>query len=163
MQSRGFNRLHVDMAPKILNRTNKDGSNLGSQDCPLFLPKEYEVVLVSRTYYDPLFGFSGAPTVLLRHYLRDSMIAAFESRRSNLPAPGDHGPPLSVALSASNKLSATSVELVSTMSYCDAFRKAIEKLSSTTANEVDCVKSAIVAGSDGGDFSDLATSLNLCM
>lgn len=171
IQSRGFEDADVDALPKIPDRSSNEGFNLGSRDFPLFLTKRYEnVIFVSRTSYDPLFGFSGAPTVILRHYMQDGMLEAFESRRSNFPNPGAECPPLAIALSTSEQLSAASVELVATSSGIsgiylgnirDAFLKGIEKLTSTTVNEVDSVKSAIVAGSNERDFSSLTASLNL--
>jgi hypothetical protein len=170
VQSRGFEG--VDFAsPKMADPFSAEGFNIGSDDSPFFLPKRYEnVIFVSRISYDPLFGFSGAPTMILRHYMEEQMLLAFESRRSNLPNPGVDCPPLGVALSASEKLSATSLELVTNSSgisgiysgnICDAFLKAKEKLASTTINEVDQAKSAIIAGSEESDFSSLTSSLNL--
>jgi hypothetical protein len=170
IQSRGFEG--VDFAlPKIVDRFSAEGFNMGSDDSPFFVAKRYEnVIFVSRISYDPLFGFSGAPTMILRHYMEEQMLLAFESRRSNLPNPGVDCPPLAVALSASEKLSAASLELVTSSSgisgiysgnICDAFRKAKEKLASTTINEVDQAKSAIIAGSEESDFSSLTSSLNL--
>ncbi|MGC1931854.1 MAG: hypothetical protein WA667_23030 [Candidatus Nitrosopolaris sp.] len=171
IQSSGFEGVDVDALPKILHRSSNEGFNVGSRDCPLFLAKRYEnVIFVSRTSYDPLFGFNGTPTAILRHYMQDRMLAAFESRHSNLPSPGADCPPLAVALSTSENLSAASVEVVASSSgisgiywgnICDAFRKAIDKLTSNTILKVDYAKSAIVAGSNERDFSSLTTSLNL--
>jgi nickel-dependent lactate racemase len=151
--------------------TDFPGNSIGSDDSPFFLPKRYEnVIFISRISYDPLFGFSSAPTMILRHYMEEQMLLAFESRHSNLPNPGVDCPPLTVALSASEKLSAASLELVTSSSeisgiywgnVCDAFHKAKEELTSTTTYQVDQANSAIVAGSNGLDFSSLTTSLNL--
>ena len=170
IQSRGFEG--VDFAlPKIVDRFSPEGFNMGSDDSPFFLAKRYEnVIFVSRISYDPLFGFSGAPTLILRNYMEEQMLLAFESRHSNLPNPGVDCPPLAVALSASEKLSAASLELVTSSSgisgiysgnICDAFRKAKEKFAATTTNEVDQAKSVIIAGSEESDFSSLTSSLNL--
>lgn len=171
IQSRGFEGVHVNAVRKLPIMESNEGFNVGSQDCPLFLGRQYEnVIFVSRTSYDPLFGFSGTPTILLRYYMQDRMLAAFESRRSNLPTPGVDCPPMAVALSASEKLSAASVELVASNSgisgiycgnICDGFRNAIRKLTSATTVEVDYAKSAIVGGSNETDFSNLTASLNL--
>jgi hypothetical protein len=171
IQSKGFEGVDFDALPKILDRFSAGGFNMGSDDFPFFLAKRYEnVIFVSRISYDPLFGFSGAPTMILRHYMEEQMLLAFESRRSNFPNPGVDCPPLAVALSASEKLSAASLELVTSSSgisgiysgnVCDAFRKAKEKLASTTINDVDQAKSAIIAGTEESDFSTLTSSLNL--
>ncbi|MGA9149458.1 MAG: hypothetical protein WBZ36_02680 [Candidatus Nitrosopolaris sp.] len=96
----------------MADRFSKEDVNIGSHDFPFFLVKRYEnVIFISRISYDPLFGFSGAPTMILRQYMEEQMLLAFESRRSNFPSPGVDCPPLAVALSASEKLSAASLEL----------------------------------------------------
>ena len=78
----------------------------------------------------------------LRNYMEEQMLLAFESRHSILLNPRVDCPPL-VSLSASEKLSAASLELVTSSSgilgiysgnVCDAFRKAKEKFAGTTIN-----------------------------
>jgi len=50
---------------------------MGSDDSSFFLAKRYEnVIFVSRISYDPLLGFSGAPTMILRHYMEEQMLLA---------------------------------------------------------------------------------------
>jgi hypothetical protein len=171
IHSRGIEGVHVNAIQKLPNTESHEGFNVGTHDCPLFLGRRYEsVIFVSRTSYDPLFGFSGTPTILLRYYMHDRMLAAFESRQSNIPNPGVDCPPLAVAFSASEKLSAASVELVANNSgisgiycgnICDGFRNAIQKLTSFTTVDVDYARSAIVCGSNETDFSNLTASLNL--
>jgi hypothetical protein len=53
------------------------------------------VIFVSRISYDPLLGFSGAPTMIQRNYTEEQMLLAFESR--HLPNPGVDCPPFAVA------------------------------------------------------------------
>ena len=102
IQSKGFEDVNISGLRKIPYKESNEGFNVGSQECPLFLARPYEnVIFVSRTSYDPLFGFSGTPTILLRNYMKERMLAAFESRQSNLPSPGIDCPPLAVALSIS--------------------------------------------------------------
>ncbi len=171
IHTRGFEGVNVNTLQKKTYQESNEGFNVGSHDCPLFLARPYEnVIFVSRTTYDPLFGFSGTPTILLRNYMQERMLAAFESRQSDLPSPGIDCPPLAVALSTSEQLSASSIELVARDSGIsgiyggnirDAFRKAIEMLTSNTIVEVDYAKSAIVGGSNEPDFSNLTASLNL--
>jgi hypothetical protein len=171
IRSKGFEGVNISTLRKIPNKESKEGINVGSQECPLFLPKPCEnVIFVSRTSYDPLFGFGGTPTILLRNYMKERMLAAFESRQSNLPNPGIDCPPLAVALSSSDHLSASCIEVVARDSGIsgiywgnirEAFRKAILMLTSLTTVEVDYAKSAIVGGSNEPDFSNLTASLNL--
>lgn len=132
--------------------------------------KFQSTVMISSVAYDPLFGFAGAPTALLRSLLADSMAEAFRARKNNRPAPGVQGGPLRVATSAAAGISATSVELVAgsggiagvhTGSVNEAFEKAISQLQSISAVETDPVKCAIISASgEAGTHSTLAGSLN---
>ena len=134
------------------------------------MSKFQSTVIVSRVAYDPLFGFAGAPTALLRNLLADSMAEAFKARKNNRPAPGVHGGPLKVAASAAGGITATSVELVAssegvagvhTGTINEAFEKAASQLQSISTVETDPVKCAIIsASSDAGMHSTLAGSLN---
>ena len=76
IQSRGFEG--VDFAlPKIVDGFRGEGINMRSDDFSFFLDKRYEnVIFVSRISYDPLLGFSGAPTMILRHYMEEQMLLA---------------------------------------------------------------------------------------
>jgi hypothetical protein len=132
--------------------------------------KFQSTVAISTVAYDPLFGFAGAPTALLRNLLPDSMAEAFRAKKNNRPAPGLQGGPLKVASSAAAGIAATSVELVAssngiagvhTGSINEAFEKAISQLQSISAVETDPVKCAIISASDeAGAHSTLAGSLN---
>jgi len=119
---------------------------MGSDDSPFFLAKRYEnVIFVSRISYDPLLGFSGAPTMILRHYMEEQMLLAR----------------IDVAISLKLVTTILGISGIYSGNACDAFRKAKEKLTSTTINEVDESKSVIIAGSEESDFSSLTSSLNL--
>jgi hypothetical protein len=132
--------------------------------------KFQSTVIVSTVGYDPLFGFAGAPTLLLRDLLPDSMAEAFRSRKNNKPAPGVRGGPLKAAVSAAAGIPATSVELVAsgggisgvhTGGIGGAFEKAISQLQSISTVETDPVKCAIISASgEAGTHSTLAGSLN---
>jgi hypothetical protein len=132
--------------------------------------KFQSTVIISSVAYDPLFGFAGAPTALLRSMLADSMAEAFRARKNNRPAPGMQGGPLKVATSAAAGIPATSVELVASSggiagvhsgSINEAFGKAISQLQSSSAVETDPVKCAIISASgEAGTHSTLAGSLN---
>ncbi len=134
------------------------------------ISKFQSTVIVSSVAYDPLFGFAGAPTALLRNLLADRMAEAFKARQGNIPAPGVEGGPLKVATSAAEGIPATSVELVAnsagiagihTGSISEAFSKAITQLKSISVIETDPVKCAIIsASSEAGTHSTLAGSLN---
>ena len=127
-------------------------------------------VIVSSVAYDPLFGFAGIPTVLLRTLISDQMAEAFKARRENLPAPGVEGRPLEVAMSAIENIQATAIELVANSSGIagihvgnirEAFSEAIEQFKLISVVETEPVKYAFIsASSEASTHSTLAGSLN---
>jgi hypothetical protein len=134
------------------------------------LAKFQSTVIVSSVAYDPLFGFAGAPTTLLRNLLADQMVEAFDARKDNRPAPGIEGGPLKVATSAVEGTRAASIELVAdgynvagihTGSIKEAFDKAIAHLESISTVETESVKCAIIStGGEASTHSTLASALN---
>jgi hypothetical protein len=134
------------------------------------MSKFQSTVIVSSVAYDPLFGFAGAPTALLRGLLADSMAEAFRARENSRPAPGVQGGPLKVATSAAANIPATSVELVAssgsiagvhTGGIKEAFEKAVLQLQSISAVDIEPVKCAIISASgEAGIHSTLTGSLN---
>jgi hypothetical protein len=134
------------------------------------MSKFQNTIIVSSVAYDPLFGFSGAPTALLRNLLADHMAEAFNARKDNRPAPGIEANPLKIATSAVESIPALSIELVANGdnvrgihigSIKEAFNKAIEQLQSISTVEAEMVKCAIISASDeANSHSTLATALN---
>jgi hypothetical protein len=134
------------------------------------MAKFQKTILVSSVAYDPLFGFSGAPTALLRNLLADQMVDAFNARKDNRPAPGIEGNPLKIATSTVESIPAVSIELVANGDNVrgihiggikEAFNKAIEQLQSISTVETEMVKCAIISASDETiSHSTLAAALN---
>ena len=134
------------------------------------MAKFQSTIIVSSVAYDPLFGFAGVPTTLLRNLLPDQMAEAFKARRDNRPAPGVEEDPLKIATSAVESTPATSIELVANGdnvvgihigSIKEAFDKAIAQLQSISTVEAESVKCAIISASDeASTHSTLASALN---
>lgn len=132
--------------------------------------KFQSTVVVSQVACDPLFGFSGAPTALVRAFYPEKMAAAFSARRDNVPAPGEEGAPLKVAREAVEGLQATSVELVANGAGVagvhagpanETLARAVEQLRGVATATSETAKSAIIsASSDPAFHSTLAGSLN---
>jgi hypothetical protein len=127
-------------------------------------------VFVSQVAYDPLFGFAGAPTTLIRELYPEKMAEAFSARRGNIPAPGEEGEPLKVAAGVTEGMQATAVELVANSAGVagvhvdpvnEAFAKATSQLKSMSTVDSEPVRSAIISASGDSAFhSTLAGSLN---
>jgi hypothetical protein len=134
--------------------------------------KFQSTVIISQAEYDPLFGFAGAPTALVRALYPEKMAEAFGARRGNVPEPGVQGAPLKIATAAVEGLqqATTSVELVAnsagvagvhTGTVNGAFAEAVEQLRSMPAAEVEQCRSAVIsASSEPGPHATLAGALN---
>lgn len=175
--TRGFS-FTIDVPHKIAStlRANLTGiettsiNRIGYQSLNERMAKFQNTIIVSSVAYDPLFGFAGAPTTLLRNLLADQMAEAFKARKDNRPAPGVEGDPLKIATSAVESTPAISIELVANGdnmvgihigSIKEAFDKAIAQLQSISIVEAEPVKCAIISASDEASIhSTLASALN---
>ncbi len=134
------------------------------------IEKFQSAVIVSALAYDPLFGYAGAPTALVRNFLAAKMEEAFKARRDNLPVPGEESEPLKVAIASTKDIPATSIELVANSagiasfhsgSIADAFSSAMEQLRSVSVIETDQVKVAVLSASgEAGTHATLAGALS---
>lgn len=134
------------------------------------MSKFQSTAIISQVAYDPLFGFSGAPSALVRSLFPEKMAEAFSARKADAPAPGVEGNPMKVALGAVEGLQATAVELIAgasgvagvhTGTVAEAFSKALAQFKTATEVQVDSVKSAIVsASSESGAHLTLSSALN---
>lgn len=176
--TRGFS-FTIDAPHKIAStlRANLTGietisiNRISYQSLNERMAKFQSTIIVSSVAYDPLFGFAGAPTTLLRNLLADQMAEAFKARKDNRPAPGVEGDPLKIATSAVESIpAAISIELVANVdnvvgihigSIKEAFDKAIAQLQSISTVEAEPVKCAIMSASDeASTHSTLASALN---
>ncbi len=129
-----------------------------------------QTLFVTHSAYDPLFGFEGTPTHLLRNYMKDKMIEAISSRSSNMPSPGNFSEPYRLALSLCEDIDAVSIELLGNSnqisdicwgSINDTFRYTSSKLSERPDIEPQRVKSEIISpGREPFHHSTLSESLN---
>lgn len=124
-------------------------------------------ILLSKTSFDPLFGYSGAPTYLLRYYGEEEMLAAYKARDSDMPKPGVMNNALSIAHNFAQKLDVTSIEyIIGGHGLIDiiankpvaSHKEAIAKLESLGKVEVEKGKTVIVSAGDS--YSTLSYALN---
>lgn len=129
-----------------------------------------QTLFVTHSAYDPLFGFEGTPTHLLRNYMKDKMIEVISSRSSNMPSPGNFSEPYRLALSLCEDIDAVSIELLGNSnqisdicsgSINDTFRYTSSKLTEKPNIEPQRVKSEIISpGKEPFHHSTLSESLN---
>ncbi len=124
-------------------------------------------VFVSQTSFDPLFGYSGSPTRLLRHFGKEEMFEAYKARNGDVPSPGKADGALSIADKFVERFDGTSIEaIIGTHGFADividkpakAHQTAIAKLESFGRVEVDKTKASLI--SSGNGRSTLSNALN---
>jgi hypothetical protein len=134
------------------------------------LSKFKNVIFVSQVKYDPLFGYSGTPCLLLRKFLPKEMSEAFYNGLNNLPNPHKKLPSLEVALHSIERLAASSIEIVGSphvvsLHYGDisqAFERAMSSLDSVNKKAgIDKFQTALISPSDDLEpHLTLSSSLN---
>lgn len=135
----------------------------------LNLIKQYDqVVFISRLLYDPIFGFSGTPSILIRNSssnLMHQILSSFDK----FPQPGSINEPLKIAMEWCNKLDVYSIDLISCASgiidinYRNAasFKESLSNLNSISTFNVGENKSIIVSsGYEYENHMTLTNSLN---
>jgi hypothetical protein len=137
---------------KLLNRTN-----------------DSKTVFLSTVKTDPLFGFSGIPTKLLRKCSNEKMNEAYASRNTNLPNPGIYSPTLQVALDYCKNMSAQSIHIVNSNTVIDSlfagnviesFQSGINRIRSLFSDDYHNVRSMIIcADRDTDSYLCLSDSL----
>jgi hypothetical protein len=127
------------------------------------------VVFISKIGYDPLFGFSGTPSIITRNFVNDLMNDIFKSNEIIRPIPGQIDEPLKMALEYYDKLSIYSIEIlcnqygISRIYYGNNskfFKEAITDFKSNTTFNIDEQKSLMISsGSELDNHITLNNSL----
>jgi hypothetical protein len=169
IRSRGIDNIVVDVPLTMINMyrsvfqeknvmVSKLSNSIGGID---------NAILLSRTAFDPLFGYAGAPTQLIRYLGNGEMLDAYKTRDNDLPNPGSVNNALSVAHRFVDKVNSVSIECIFTSQGLldiiinkpvDAHKEAISRLESTGSIEVERSKAVIVSSGDG--YSTLSHAFN---
>jgi hypothetical protein len=130
------------------------------------LSKYKNVLCISQARFDPLFGYGGTPTLLLRQFFPPEMSEAFYSRSNNLPNPRKKLLPLEIALrTVKNNLDVNSIEVVGSPkihslhhgAIPQSFERATSSLDLGGKTGIEKCQSALISPSD-----DLELHLTLC-
>ncbi len=70
------------------------------------------LVFIGEVGFDGLFGFETVSTKLVRRFGQEHMLAAYEKRKGNLPAPGEDHPTLGVAQKFTDAFDIDAIEIV---------------------------------------------------
>ena len=160
-QPKGYEKLTVDVFPDIsealklyITDTKISLRRIDYLSLQERLRRFQNVIFISHVTYDPLFGFSGTPTLVLRNFMKDKMSEAFQSRANDLPSVGNKGTPLQIALSYCESIPALSIEVVANYhgiagiyygNILQSFNDAVTKLSAISTIKIEPTKSAIVS------------------
>jgi len=126
-----------------------------------------DLIFLSQTSFDPLFGYSGTPTHLLKHFGKEEMLDAYKARNGDMPKPGTANNALSIAHRFADRFDGTSIEaVIGTRGFADiivdkpakAHQTAIAKLESFGNVDVEKGKASII--SSGNGRSTLSNALN---
>jgi hypothetical protein len=158
----------IDIRNEKYASTTLDANNILSLNETM--AKFQTTFFLSHSAYDPVFGFEGTPTHLVRNFNKEMMSEAIRLRRGDLPTPGIESESYSLALSVCENINATSIEIVGYSDilldiYCgpiaESFKKATSKLRENTFVESHQVKSEIISpGCDPFHHYTLTESLN---
>jgi hypothetical protein len=176
-RAKGIENMPVAVMPKIhhvLKNNLADKTILINQiDYQSFHTKIKHlphVVFISQITYDPLFGYGGTPTILLRNYIHSHMLEAFNARQDNLPKPAVRGPPLDVVFSYVEDIPAKSIQIIANSfgiagiccgDMVESFEEAITQLNSISVVDTELTKSAVInTSSEIGSHLTLMDSLN---
>ena len=129
------------------------------------LAKYKNVLCISQAKYDPLFGYGGTPTLLLRQFFPLGMNEAFYARSNNLPNPHKKLSPLEIALRTIDDLNATSIEIVGSPkifsmhhgTISESFKSATRSLDLGQKTGTEKCQTTLISPSE-----DLESHLNLC-
>ena len=177
VQSKGYEKLTVDVLPHVaealkmyITDTKISLRRIDYLSLQERLHRFQNVIFISHVTYDPLFGFSGTPTLVLRNFMKDKMSEAFKSRQNDLPSAGNKGTPLQIALCYCENISALSIEVVANYhgiagiyygNILQCFNDAVTKLSTISTIKTEPTKSAIIStSSEISPHLTLTNSLN---
>ncbi|MFQ5940371.1 MAG: hypothetical protein ACE5KA_01555 [Nitrososphaerales archaeon] len=168
LKRRGVQNISVNVPLDVLNiyKNIFQDKNVEVSKLSMDLSGMNNTILLSKTSFDPLFGYSGAPTHLLRSFGGEEMLDAYKGRNGDMPRPGEANNSLSVAHKFVQGLDTISVEaVVGGHGFADIIvdkpvkchKEAITKLESLGKVEVEKAKASII--SSGNGYSTLSYAL----
>lgn len=118
------------------------------------------LIFIGEMEFDGLFGFNTISTKLVKRFGKEHMLAAYEKRKGNLPAPGEDLPTFTVAQKFTDSFDISAIEIISNslgvvdlaVGHPSTTSSISKSLSSIASNEVGKHRAMII--STGKESSD---------
>jgi len=175
-KKKGISNVLPESLPKDHSSLSKnmEGNSLSisKQTAEYILERgnDSKTLFVSSTKVDPMFGFGGAPTIVLREFLKDKMTEAYCSRTTNLPSPGTRPASLDIAIDVCKNMTAKCIQVISTTegidslffgSVSETFEESIKRMQYLMSDDYSNINSMIIgADKDSDSHLTLSDSLN---
>lgn len=126
------------------------------------------LIFIGEIEFDGLFGFNTISTRLVRRFGKEHMLAAFERRKGNLPAPGEELQTLSVAQKFADTFDISAIEIVAnsagvvdlTTGHPSSTSSVSKSLSSLATKEMEKHRVAIISTGKENGGETLTRSLS---
>ena len=105
-------RLLVDRPTMNVMKTVFSDQGLVIEDFDDVQLSNSNLIFLGDLEFDGLFGFNTISTKLLRRFGKEHMLAAYEKRKGNLPAPGEELPNLAVAQKFTDAFEISAIEIM---------------------------------------------------
>ncbi len=169
-----INTLSKNIPLKFKKILNEDGITINKIERQHILEKikEFEqTIIIEKIEYDPLFGFKGAPTEIIRSSFPNEMNDIYSSSVEKYPQSGIKNSALNISIEISKKLHYEPIHVISNNdginsiyagNQDNSFLDAIDEFSNISKKKLDKSKASIISGNSNFDIqSTLSNSLNL--
>ena len=171
-----INTVSRNIPQKVKKILTEDGMTINKIEGQHILEKIKvfeQTIIIENIEYDPLFGFKGAATEIIRSSFPNEMNDIYSSSVEKYPQSGIKNSALNISNEISKKLDYEPIHVISnndginsifTGNQNNSFSDAIDKFSNISKKKIDKSKSSIISGNSNFDIqSTLSNSLELVM
>ena len=164
-KERGTPNIIVECLQKdysiLSKRINDVSLHISKQTPSNIIEKGHDpkTIFLSSSRYDPIFGFEGVPTTIIRMF-KDKMTEAYNAKTSNVPCPGIRTSPLEIASELCKNMTANSIHIISSNDsiesiffgqITESFEKSISRLQSLACDDYPAIRSMIISADKNSD------------
>ncbi len=169
-----INTLSKNIPLKFKKIMNEEGLTINKIEKQNIMEKikEFEqTIVVEKIEYDPLFGFKGAPTEIIRSSFPNEMNDIYLDSIEKYPQSGIKTSAINISIEISKKLNYEPIHVISNNdginsiyanNHNNSFLDAVDKFCDISKKELEKSKASIVSGNSNFDIqATLSNSLNL--